>query len=124
MLVIDKKGFHPFLNESFKRMKRGQTSWLKIGQQHHKGGYHTLVNLKKRYMTEKIQVGQTIWLKVEVGKIKRDEKCPKNADYPTKISFCERIREICKELVGFEEYSNAAELYARGVQELWSISKL
>lgn len=32
MLVIDKKGYHPYLNECFKTMRRGQTAWLKIGQ--------------------------------------------------------------------------------------------
>ena len=112
-VVIDDPKFHAYLNTSFKVMRRGQTAWLKIGESLHHGGYHTKKNLQKRYMDKEADVGQTIWLKVEVCNISRDVKCPMTAPLETKLAFYEKVRATCRELVSFQEYSNAATLYAR-----------
>ena len=123
MFTIDSPRYLPYLNKCLKVMRRGQIAWLKIGQGEHNGGYHTTANLKKGYMDREAEVGQTIWLKVEITNIKRDLKCAPNANFEAKIAFNEKVRVICRELVTFEQYSNAADLYSRGAQVFKSIPK-
>lgn len=75
-------------------------------------------------MDKEAEVGQTIWLKVEICKIKRDPKCPNNAPIAERFAYYEKVRVVCRELVSIGEYSNAADLYARCAQNLRSIPKL
>ena len=67
-------------------------------------------------MESEATVGQTVWLKVEITRIKRDSKCANNATVEQKFAYFEKVRTICRELVSIEEYSNAADLYSRCAQ--------
>ena len=82
-------------------MLRGQSGWLKVGEAWHKGGYHTPKFLRKPYMDKDADVGQTIWIKVELCTIKRDSRCPNTANLETKLAFWDKVRGQCRELVGF-----------------------
>lgn len=124
MHTIDSPKYHAFLNVCFKTMRRGQIAWIKIGEFWHKGGYHTEKNLRKPYMKANADVTQTIWLKAEISNIKRDARCDNHATFEEKLAYYDKVRESCRELVGFQEYSNASDLYARCVQVLRSIPKI
>ena len=123
MHTIDNLRYHAYLNECFKKMRRGQTAWIKVGAAWHKGGYHTQKNLQKPYMKSAAQVTQTIWLKVEICNIKRDCRCDLKASFETKLAYYEKVRATCRELVSFQEYSNASDLYSRCAQVFRSIPK-
>lgn len=74
-------------------------------------------------MKSEADVTQTIWLKVEICNIKRDCRCDMNATFETKLAYFEKVRETCRELFVYQEFSNAADLYARCAQVFKSIPK-
>ena len=61
----------------------------------------------------KSKVGQDIYIKVSITNIKRDPSCPQTASWEEKLAFFNKIRDICKELIAEQEYSNAKNLYCR-----------
>lgn len=124
MLKIDDPRYHAYLNACFKTMRRGQIAWVKVGEAWNKGNYHTHKNLQKGYMKSEAQVTRTIWLKAEICNIKRDCRCDMKAPFETKLAYYEKVREICRELVSFQEYSNASDLYARCAQVFKAIPKV
>ena len=75
-------------------------------------------------MKSEAEVTRTIWLKAEVCTIKRDLRCAMNATFVTKLAFYEKTRGVCRELVSYEEFSNAADMYSRCVQVFKSIPKI
>lgn len=115
LLVVDNPRYHQYLNICFKQMLRGQTAWIRVGENWHKGGYHLKKFLQKPYMKEEADVGRDIWIKVELCQIKRDPRCAQNASWEERLAYLEKVRATCKELVEQGEYSWASDLYARCV---------
>lgn len=50
LLIVDNPRYHQYLNICFKQMRRGQTAWIRVGENWHKGGYHLKKFLQKPYM--------------------------------------------------------------------------
>ena len=74
-------------------------------------------------MSQEANVGQTIWLKVEICSIKRDLRCEMKASFEAKLAFYQKVRSLGREQVSFGDYSNATELYSRCAQVLKSVPK-
>ena len=83
------------------------------------GHYHNSDIQMKRTEKErqliKEQAGPDIWIKVTITKIRRDPRCDTQAPIEEKMIFWDKIRFVGKELVQDEEYSNAKNLYTRGI---------
>jgi hypothetical protein len=95
-------------------MKKGETIWLKMDENHHKNMYHTSYkNCRRRIKEEKdkieASIGKFIWMRIRVDGVSRNPLVPKqDATLEEKYAFANKIREVCKELIADDcEYTNA-----------------
>jgi hypothetical protein len=62
----------------------------------------------------KAAIGSTVYMKLMIDSIKREPTIPKqNSSFVDKIAFSEKVREIAKEQIDDQDYSNAKQLYSR-----------
>ena len=108
-------------------MRKGQVSWLKIGESQHKGIYHKQKENLPAALTESAKaagpIGNDIYIQINMTNIRRDPKCSNTATFEVKLAFFEKIRVICKDLIAENEHSNARAIYARAIDCFKNMSK-
>lgn len=94
-------------------MKRGEVAWIRFTKAYHKMIYHSSPFFQQKTEEEKSKIGEDIVIKFSITNIKRNPQSTDSNTFEGIISYYNKIRDVCKELIEEKEYANAEALYKR-----------
>ena len=105
--------FHDFYKIVLRTMKRGEVAWIRFTKAYHKMIYHSSPFFQQKTEEEKSKIGEDIVIKFSITNIKRNPQSTDSNTFEGIISYYNKIRDVCKELIEEKEYANAEALYKR-----------
>lgn len=112
---------HEHLRFAFLTMKKGEIAWFNIGPKYHGNIYHNYC--KRDHIASDAVIGDRIWIRLKVENIKRQPIYKDNQTWAGKCEYLATVKELCKELMAEEEYTNAQQLYSRVLGEFKNLPK-
>jgi len=115
--------FHEHYKMVLRTMQRGEAAYIRYSRLYHKGAYHSSQHYINKTQAEKDGIGDYIYIRFHVNKIKRNPVCRDAETFEGIIDYLNRIREVSKELMAEGEYVNAIDLYKRILPMFKNMSK-
>ena len=88
-------------------MQRGEAGYIRFSRLYHKGAYHNSQHFINKTPEEKANIGDDIYVRFQVNKIKRTPVCTNTETFAGIMDYLEKIRDVAKELMEEGEYVNA-----------------
>lgn len=112
---------HEHLRLAFLTMRKGEIAWFNIGPEYHGNIYHNYC--KRDHIAADAVITDRIWIKLTIDGIKRQPVYKDKDTWEGKCAYLETVREVCKELMDEQEYTNAQQLYMRVLGEFKNMPK-
>jgi tetratricopeptide (TPR) repeat protein len=105
--------FHEHYKIVLRTMQRGEVAYVRFPRLYHKGAYHNSQHYINKTPEEKANIGDYIYVRFQVNKIKRNPVCHNSETFEGIMDYYQRIRDVARELMEESEYVNAQDLYKR-----------
>jgi hypothetical protein len=102
---------NPCAQENFKivlrTMRRGDIAWIRLPKAYTHGNYHQICHFQRKTPEEKALIGDDIYIRFQVTKIKRNPVCTDSQSFEGIYQYLEKVRDVGKELIDEGEFVNA-----------------
>ena len=105
--------YHEHYKIVMRTMRRGEVAYVRFPKAYHNGVYHSSPHYQNKPEAEKDLIGDDIYIRFQVNKIKRNPVCLDSETFSGITDYLERIRDVGRELMEEGEYANAQQIYQR-----------